>query len=116
MHEVIHVLGGILTGNHFRRSDGTTYPNLYSAGKATGAVYTTGYPGELANENRVASEAHSDGWVGTTKAAKLVKTPTVLEIAKEQFACPDLAGIPLEDQVVGANAHWEARVMGPEVM
>lgn len=39
-------------------------------------------------------------------------------LAREQFGCPNLKGIPLEDLPLsgGAGAHWEARVMGPEVM
>lgn len=45
-----------------------------------------------------------------------IKTKRVLEIAREQFGCADLDGVPMEDQYLGVGAHWEARVFGPEVM
>jgi hypothetical protein len=38
--------------------------------------------------------------------------------AREQFGCSVLKGVPLEDIPLGggAGSHWEARVMGPEIM
>ena len=46
----------------------------------------------------------------------LVNTPRVLALARQQFDCPTLEGIPLENLPMGVGAHWEARVFGPEVM
>lgn len=42
----------------------------------------------------------------------------VRAIAREQFGCSVLKGVPLEDIPLGggAGSHWEARVMGPEIM
>jgi hypothetical protein len=42
----------------------------------------------------------------------------VLAVARAQFGCPTLEGVPLEDVPIvgGYTAHWEARVLGPEVM
>jgi hypothetical protein len=42
----------------------------------------------------------------------------VLALARQQFGCATLAGVPLEDAPIvgGFGAHWEARVMGSELM
>merc|ERR1712048_735500 len=55
-----------------------------------------------------------DGFV--TKRVRHWKTPKVLEIARRQFGCDTLKGVPMEDVEMGYLAHWEARVMGPDVM
>lgn len=44
-----------------------------------------------------------------------MKTPQVLNVARQQFGCPSIEGVALEDHPLGANAHWEARIFGPEV-
>eukprot|EP00750_Incisomonas_marina_P009967 INCI16199.4.p1 GENE.INCI16199.4~~INCI16199.4.p1 ORF type:complete len:841 (-),score=159.48 INCI16199.4:3548-6070(-) len=43
-------------------------------------------------------------------------TPGVVRTAREQFGCSSMDGLPLEDVPLGSNAHWEARIMGSEVM
>jgi len=53
-------------------------------------------------------------WANNT--VRLIKTPRVLKVARKQWACPTLEGVPLEDEKVGYGAHWETRVMGPEIM
>ena len=45
-----------------------------------------------------------------------IVVPTVLEIAREHYGCDTISGMPLEDFPVGAGSHWEARLMGPELM
>ena len=39
-------------------------------------------------------------------------TPKVLALARKQYGCPTLEGVPLEDMSMGAGVHWEARVFG----
>ncbi|KAK3261897.1 hypothetical protein CYMTET_29219, partial [Cymbomonas tetramitiformis] len=46
----------------------------------------------------------------------LVKSPRVLEMIREHYDCASMAGMPLEDVTTGVGAHWEARLMGPEMM
>ena len=43
---------------------------------------------------------------------QLVATPKVLALARKQYGCPTLEGVPLEDMSMGAGVHWEARVFG----
>lgn len=91
LHETIHVLGGIKASNLI----GLDGVRLADTETAMHEVEDAGYPGK-----------------------KLIKltTPQVLATARAQFNCPSLDGVPLEDQPLGADAHWEARVFGPEVM
>ncbi len=44
--------------------------------------------------------------------------PQVLATIREQFNCSSMTGLPLEDVPIvgGYSSHWEARVMGPELM
>eukprot|EP00501_MAST-03F_sp_TOSAG23-6_P000134 GSMAST32.ASY1.ANO1.137.1 assembled CDS len=50
------------------------------------------------------------------KRTLLLKTPLVLLLAKTQFGCNEIEGVPLEDLPLGKNSHWEARLFGPAVM
>ena len=96
LHEVIHVLGGIKPDNQIK-ADGTTKPKT--------EVY-------IIDDDTVAL---GDGTTVTRQTQKMI-TPRVLEIARKQFGCAEMKGMPLEDQLLGRGAHWEARLMGPEVM
>ena len=40
----------------------------------------------------------------------------MLEVARTQYNCSAMTGVPLEDLPAGTAAHWEARLLGPEVM
>lgn len=59
--------------------------------------------------------ATSTSWSG---AVKRVITPTVVRVAKDHFKCDSLTGVELENN--GGNgtiwSHWEARVVGDEIM
>jgi hypothetical protein len=52
------------------------------------------------------------------KVTSWVITPRVREAAREHFGCPTMLGMALEDipMAGGYGSHWEARLMGPEVM
>jgi hypothetical protein len=96
LHELIHVLGGI-------KSDSQIDAN--GNAKAFSDVFVIDDDVvDLGDGNSV------------NRQSKKLKTPKVLEIAREQFGCDTMKGVPLEDQKLGRNAHWEARLMGPEVM
>ena len=47
---------------------------------------------------------------------KKIVTPRALAKFRAQSGCASLNGIPIEDQAVGVDAHWEARVLGSELM
>mmetsp|Transcript_24599 Transcript_24599/g.85546 ORF Transcript_24599/g.85546 Transcript_24599/m.85546 type:complete len:1232 (-) Transcript_24599:195-3890(-) len=91
LHELIHVLGGMNPNPTF--IDETGVP-------VTSGVYIR--------------EEDSTEWY-RKPIAKIV-TPRVVDMARKHFNCPDMRGMPLEDQPTGRAAHWEARIMGPEVM
>eukprot|EP00501_MAST-03F_sp_TOSAG23-6_P000289 GSMAST32.ASY1.ANO1.296.1 assembled CDS len=61
-------------------------------------------------------------WSGTTNDGKFPKlalkviTPLVLSTVREQYGCPTMDGMPMEDLVLGRGSHWESRLMGPELM
>ena len=94
LHEVIHVLGGIKADSFRNPANGDPLP--------ASQIFSIPSPAAL--------------WNGVERHEKLIITPKVQAKARSQFKCATLEGIPLEDQETGANAHWEARVMGPEVM
>lgn len=51
------------------------------------------------------------------KTVRMIKTPTVLEIARTHFNCPTLQGIELEDMDGGSTgSHWESRIMYGDFM
>ncbi|KAK3243697.1 hypothetical protein CYMTET_46666 [Cymbomonas tetramitiformis] len=89
-HEVFHLLGGVKVNTPMVDDDG----NLRS------------------NEYGFALE-HDDAY---NRTLNIVKTPKVQEMVREHFDCDDLQGMPVEDVEVGAGAHWESRLTGPEVM
>ena len=90
LHEVIHVLGGIFPNGPFIDDNGLT--------KSTG-VYVV--------------ERDS---IGYNKPATKIVTARALKVARDQFGCSSMTGVPIEDQPTGKGAHWEARLFGPEVM
>lgn len=53
---------------------------------------------------------------GYDKSAVYVTLPQVVAVAREQFGCDTLDGVPVEDLPLGKAAHWEARVLGSELM
>jgi hypothetical protein len=57
-----------------------------------------------------------DGF-GYNKVVTKVRTPKLLAVIREQFGCPTMSGMTLEDipMAGGYSVHWEARLAGPEV-
>lgn len=99
LHELVHVLGGIIpTANHL---NATGYPLSESE------VFTYAPALPLS-----ATAAASD----PKRVATFIRTPRVLQISRAHFNCSSLPGAPLEDLPLGRGSHWEARVMGPELM
>eukprot|EP00750_Incisomonas_marina_P026897 INCI5961.7.p1 GENE.INCI5961.7~~INCI5961.7.p1 ORF type:complete len:729 (-),score=122.64 INCI5961.7:3491-5677(-) len=92
LHEVLHVVGCCKDTNLFRHPD-------------------DGSP--FADEEKWIVESES-----TFIDKQITKwiTPGVLAAAREQFNCTSITGVPLEDVPLGQNAHWEARLLGPDVM
>ena len=92
LHECMHVLGGIKNSQLFRDAEtGEGQPNSY----------------------KLSIQIESP-FIG--KQIAMWKTPGVLAMAREQFNCSEIEGVPLEDLPSGANGHWESRLMGSEVM
>ena len=50
------------------------------------------------------------------KRVRLVKTPLVLATLRNQTGCDTIQGVELEDVPLGSGSHFEARIMGGEVM
>jgi len=90
LHEVIHILGGIFGYGPFIDDNG--------------------------NRKTMGNFVIERDSVGYNKPATKIVTPKVLAVVREQFKCPAMSGMPIEDQPTGKGAHWEARLMGPEVM
>jgi len=42
--------------------------------------------------------------------------PKVVALAREHYNCSSISGMPIEDMPTGAGSHWEARLMGSELM
>jgi len=91
LHEMVHVLGGIGPSRVFRTETGAEVPfgDLWVLGDESEA-----YP----------------------KKVTKCKSPKVLAWAREHFGCEELDGLTIEDQPTGKVAHWEARLLGPELM
>ena len=53
---------------------------------------------------------------GYPKEVVKVTTTQVVKKAREQFACDEINGLPLEDFSLGVGAHWEARLLASEFM
>lgn len=92
LHELLHVLGGIKVSKQFRHPrTGAPLPDS--------AIFVDetdpGYP---------------------SKVVRKIKTPRVLQLARQQFGCPSLTGVALEDSEMGVGSHWEARLLGPEIL
>ena len=93
LHEIVHVLGGMALNRQFR--NGTT-----------GAALP---PSDVVVVEDVT-------YNGVTRKVKKIVTPRALAVFRAQSGCSTLNGVPIEDQAVGVDAHWEARVLGSEVM
>jgi leishmanolysin len=91
VHELYHVFGfnsGLF--NYWKKPDGTSY--------ASGEIYEE---------------------VSTRGARKMIlKSPSVLEKAREQFACEHLKGVDLEEfgGEETAGSHWDMRIMYNDYM
>jgi len=97
LHEFAHIFGAVLVPessgerNPFYNADGSKRPiSEISVTETESAHYT--------------------------KSVVKVRLSQVLALAKEAYACQDMTGLPLEDVPLGKGAHWEARVLGPELM
>jgi len=100
LHETMHVLGlksQTSSSGFFRKKNGCAMEDA-----------------ELFEDGPQSEGTMEDGFV--TKRVRHWKTPKVLELARQQFGCDTLKGVPMEDVKMGYLAHWEARVMGPDVM
>jgi hypothetical protein len=53
---------------------------------------------------------------GVAVSRRLVATPRVLAVARQQLACATLEGVAVEDSRHGLGVHWEATLAGPEIM
>eukprot|EP00755_Sulcionema_specki_P020043 Sspe_Gene.70973::Locus_41956_Transcript_1_1_Confidence_1.000_Length_3604::g.70973::m.70973 len=79
--------------------------------------------GSLFNSNWFKAIRDRGGTVTRTEVLKdtevtIITTPRVVEKAREYFACPDLPGVPFENQggSGSAGSHWEASALGYEAM
>jgi len=99
LHETLHVMGCC----------NAKYLEFY---QATGAGTLT----KTIATDVLSSAQAVPGTDANTRQVVFHKSPKVLATAREQFGCTTLPGVPMEDTPVGVAAHWEARVMGPEVM
>ena len=94
LHEVMHVLG-CCSGDQFIDENGA----------------------QRGSGNRPYEDTNYDtGADGFSKAVRMFTSERVLKTARTQWGCEDLQGVPLEDVPLGAGSHWEARVLGSEVM
>lgn len=98
LHEIVHLLGGIFPG---------------ATKAATSFVDSAGQPLQPASMFTVEPDP---AYPNSGKFRTLITTPKVKALTQKYFACPAAAGLPLEDLPLGKGAHWEARVMGPELM
>eukprot|EP00750_Incisomonas_marina_P021440 INCI4403.1.p1 GENE.INCI4403.1~~INCI4403.1.p1 ORF type:complete len:1790 (-),score=258.98 INCI4403.1:108-5477(-) len=83
------------------------------------------------NAVKTDSRYHANAWGGQRCAREIfvdsveewsgvytrkVVTNRTLTVAREQFGCDTLEGVPIENQYIGYGSHWESRVTGPEVL
>lgn len=101
LHETMHILGLKRQNSNqaslFRDKWGCQRPDSF-----------------LFEDAKQSDGTDEDGFI--TKEVRHWKTPLVLQVARQQFGCKTLKGVPMEDVKLGWLAHWEARVMGPDVM
>ena len=90
LHEMLHLLDAVLIHAPFVDEDGTPRDTSESFVLANDQVYN--------------------------RTVMLVKSPKVMATAQAHFNCSEMHGFPLEDIPAGVGAHWEARLMGPEIM
>ena len=90
LHEMLHLLDAVLIHAPFVDEEGTLKEAGESFALAADEVYN--------------------------RTVMLVKSPRVLATARAHFNCSNMPGFPLEDIPAGVGAHWEARLMGPEIM
>ena len=91
LHELAHIFGAVFVGPHFVSDSGQPlHPSNIAIVEADSAAYP--------------------------KIVTKIKTPRVLKHAKEAFGCDSITGVALEDVPLGKGAHWESRLLGPELM
>jgi MFS family permease len=97
LHEVMHLLGGIGPG--------------YSVGDST-------FIDETGSQRSTGVFAVEDdpAYPGSGKKRTMIVTPKLAEVVKRDTGCEAATGLPLEDVPLGKGSHWEARLMGPELM
>lgn len=98
LHEILHVLG--------------CCEGRYSFGVG-GFIDDTG---TLANAPWVDDTYDYSAGDTFNKKVRFLTSPKVVATAKAQWNCSDIVGVPMEDVPLGKASHWEARVLGPEVM
>lgn len=99
LHELTHVLGGILPGTPHVADDGSRKPN-----------------GDIWTYSQAVPMSETSAATDPKRTAIFMRTPRVLRMARDHYNCSTLPGVPLEDLPLGMGAHWEARIMGPEYM
>ncbi|KAA0172575.1 hypothetical protein FNF27_05929 [Cafeteria roenbergensis] len=99
LHELTHVLGGIIPGTPHVADDGSRRPNS-----------------DVWTYSQAVHMSETSAATDPKRVAIFMRTPRVLRMAREHYNCSSLPGVPLEDLPLGMGAHWEARVMGPEYM
>ena len=98
LHEITHLLGGIFPG----------------ATKASSSfVDALGQPALASNTFTVEDDP---AYPNSGKKRTVITSPKVKAFAQKYYNCPTAMGVPIEDLPLGKGAHWEARVMGPELM
>eukprot|EP01138_Halocafeteria_seosinensis_P001181 gb/GECG01001208.1/.p1 GENE.gb/GECG01001208.1/~~gb/GECG01001208.1/.p1 ORF type:complete len:1178 (+),score=114.14 gb/GECG01001208.1/:1-3534(+) len=95
VHELTHILGGILVGDSNNRAHIDNNGSIKSF------------------EDIAITETESADY---PRQVTKIKTEKVLEIARRDYDCPTLDGVALEDVPLGKGAHWESRLLGPEFM
>ena len=50
------------------------------------------------------------------RVVSYISSPKVLALAQEHYGCDEMIGQPIEDYKIGVGAHWESRLMGPELL
>jgi hypothetical protein len=90
---------------------------LHVLGCCSGSMFIDNTGARITGSNLPYSDVnYNTGSDGYSKTVRMFDSPKVLKTVKSQWDCDSLQGVPLEDVPLGAGSHWEARVLGPEVM
>lgn len=91
IHETLHTMNAVKTDSRY-------HANSWGGQRCQREIY-------------VDSE---EEWSGIY--TRKVVTNRTLTVAREQFGCSTLEGVPIENQYIGYGSHWESRIAGPEVL